>query len=279
MALSQCFDCGGPVSTRAAACPRCGCPVEMRNVQTSFDPIVAEDRPNPVVQQPQVAEIELVEPIEPLKGVSPRPSAAQSLTASIQRMDPPAFEVPKVRWRTSNPAAWSRYLARTLDILLFVQPLSLCLWGLASLMLTPERFQEAAANSFLTGPLSGIGLLVLIIPLNAAFIGWSGSSPGKFLFGVKVLDGSYLPIGLKNALGREVLVYLQGLGMGVPIVSLFTQIAAYKRVTNSGTAAWDESDGYVCLYRNHTWGTRLLWATGLLLILVGLMIAAALRAN
>lgn len=279
MALSKCFDCGGPVSTRAAACPRCGCPVEMRSEQTNFDPIVAEERSDPVVQLPQVAAIELVEPMESFKGVSPKPSAAQSLTASIQRMDPPALESPKVRWRTSRPAAWSRYLARTLDILLFVQPLSLCVWELASLILTPERFQEAAANPFLSGPLSGIGLLVLIIPLNAAFIGWSGSSPGKFLFGVKVLDGSYLPIGLKNALGREVLVYLQGLGMGVPIVSLFTQIAAYKRVTNSGTAAWDECDGYVCLYRNHTWGTRLLWVAGLLLVLVGLLIAAAARAS
>lgn len=41
------------------------------------------------------------------------------------------------------------------------------------------------------------------------------------------------------------MVFVQGVGFGIPFVALFTQLFAYRRLTKTGTTLWDTSTGAV----------------------------------
>ena len=149
---------------------------------------------------------------------------------------------------------------------------------LIAAMSTPAQLDSLFGNPWLVGPLSAVIWLLAIIPINAMLIGWTGSSPGKFMFGLKVLSKDHKPMGFGAALAREILVYLQGMGLGIPIVTLITHIAAYQRVTRRGDASWDESAKHLYLYRNHTVATRLLATLGVVLVIFGVIAIQAMQA-
>jgi len=84
--------------------------------------------------------------------------------------------------------------------------------------------------------------------LTGLIIGLTGSSLGKVIFGVKItkLDGSL--IGPVDGISRDINVWVKGLGLGIPIVALFTQGAAYQRLKGTGVTSWDEGM-YLVKYR------------------------------
>jgi uncharacterized RDD family membrane protein YckC len=79
-----------------------------------------------------------------------------------------------------------------------------------------------------------------------------GTTPAKWLFGIRVEHpgGSLLSLG--KALKRSFLVFVQGVGLGIPFVALFTQLFAYRRLTKTGTTLWDTSTSAVVLHKK--WG-------------------------
>jgi hypothetical protein len=95
---------------------------------------------------------------------------------------------------------------------------------------------------------SVVATTLLAIPFNALLIGLTGGSLGKWLFGVKVLDRNQ-PIGFGPALFRAGSVWLNGLGLGIPIISLFTLIASFRTLQKAGATSWDQSEGYTVAYR------------------------------
>lgn len=74
--------------------------------------------------------------------------------------------------------------------------------------------------------------------LNSAFIGWRGSSLGKFLFGIRILNLEGNPIGYKNALKRELMIWSKGMGFGLPIISFVAAYLSYKRLKRDGRITW-----------------------------------------
>jgi hypothetical protein len=48
-------------------------------------------------------------------------------------------------------------------------------------------------------------------------------------------------LSFSEALNRSFLVFVQGVGLGIPFVALFTQLFAYRRLTKTGTTLWDTS--------------------------------------
>ena len=53
----------------------------------------------------------------------------------------------------------------------------------------------------------------------------------------------------ERALRRSVNVWVRGLGLGIPIVSLFTLITAHERLTDEGMTSWDEKGDFRILHR------------------------------
>lgn len=98
----------------------------------------------------------------------------------------------------------------------------------------PEQaagFAKAIENPII----AGIVLYLIWVPAEAVLISLFGTTPAKWLFGIRVAhpSGDLLPF--SEALNRSFLVFVQGVGFGIPLVALFTQLFAYRRLTKTGT--------------------------------------------
>ena len=67
--------------------------------------------------------------------------------------------------------------------------------------------------------------------------------------GLACRDASFRPIGVLRALWREILVWVNGLGIGIPFVTIVTLIMAYRRLDGDAITSWDDKLGLVVLHR------------------------------
>jgi len=109
-----------------------------------------------------------------------------------------------------------------------------------SAVLREVKLKLAATSHGLFDQLMGL-LLVFAsgIPLETLMLSTIGTTPGKWLFGISVrrADGGTLTFGQSAA--RAFGVSVQGMGFGVPIISLFTLVSAYQRLQKTGSTLWD----------------------------------------
>jgi hypothetical protein len=145
---------------------------------------------------------------------------------------PPAEEPPVV-----PPAAhaWSRWLARLLDLNLFF-PVVLAANGVD---LTNLRMTQVGELSPFLVP----GTVLLWVPIEAVLLALLGTTAGKALFAIRVTSASGGRPPLGAALLRSIRVAVQGMGLGISFVMIATWALGYFRLTRSGAAAWDEGAG------------------------------------
>jgi len=148
------------------------------------------------------------------------------------------------------PHPWRRYFARLLDNIVNGSVIWIAI-GLMLAAVAPSKakrffnFIGDRKNEF-----ANIFLTCLIAPFaNAAFIGFTGSSLGKWFFGVKVIDHSGRAIGYTLALKREFLVWLYGIGLGIPLVSFCTALHQKSQLEKDKTTSWDRDLNLQVVYR------------------------------
>lgn len=90
--------------------------------------------------------------------------------------------------------------------------------------------------------LIGLATLPLALLLDAALMALMGTTPGKFLAGIRVetIDGGRVG---RKALIRNAHVYVEGLWFGIPFLNLFGMSRARDRLLNEGATSWDEKLG------------------------------------
>lgn len=130
---------------------------------------------------------------------------------------------------------WVRYWARMFDLCLFGLPA-----GFLLVFLAPQVFSQKGTDSLLW-----ILLLFAWIPIESLLLSAFGSTPGKWLFRIKLLyrEGSEIPYSV--ALSRSSKVWWRGLGIGFPLISLITLAVAYRRLTRNSVTSWDREDKFV----------------------------------
>ena len=145
---------------------------------------------------------------------------------------------------------WRRLFARTVDI---------CTAGLVLFMLLIFAFsatmpeQAASFAKAIENPIIASVVLYLIwLPAEALLLSLFGTTPAKWLFGIRVAHPGGNLLSFAAALNRSFLVFVQGVGFGIPFVALFTQLFAYRRLTKTGTTLWDTSATAVVLHKK--WG-------------------------
>ena len=70
------------------------------------------------------------------------------------------------------------------------------------------------------------------------------TTPGRWLLRTKLAaPGSEITYG--KALARSLKVWWRGMAMGVPFVSFFTLLHAYRKLGRTGTTSWDLEGGFV----------------------------------
>jgi uncharacterized RDD family membrane protein YckC len=141
------------------------------------------------------------------------------------------------------------------------------LFGFAWYAMAP--ISADAFFSFIVKP-EGLIVNLLLSTLLAALIGGfvvgaTGSSIGKAIFGIKVLNARSEVIGITEGFVREFKIWVFGIGMGIPIVALITMAAAFKRLKDDGVTKWDK-DRNVVLYRENSTSQKALNVIGFILV-------------
>lgn len=176
-----------------------------------------------------------------------------------------ATRLPAQVWARAPVAPWSRWAARTIDALL------LGFFGGILIELVLMFGFDTSLDTVLPLALAqGVLVLVLAAIGCALMYGLTATTPGKFLFGIRVEGTNGGPPGLRRALLREVDVLVRGLGLGVPLIAMITQLVAYRTLEREGQSSWDgDWRGTVVLYRAAGTTRTLLAVLGIAALVVG----------
>lgn len=135
---------------------------------------------------------------------------------------------------------WVRYWARSIDSLLI---------GVAVFVpfgaILPDELNNRLVSQFVQ-----FLALALWIPIEAALIATFGCTPGKALLRIRVTNKSHSNLSFNQALSRSFGVWLKGLGTGlIPIVTIITNVIAYRRLSDKGVTTWDEDGRFKVTHR------------------------------
>jgi len=128
---------------------------------------------------------------------------------------------------------WARYAARLTDLMLVASGLSLAdtLFGLG-LNRLPEIMQAIL-----------VGLVWL--PVEAILLATAGTTPGKTLYGLRILSSNARRLRPKLALLRSLIVFLAGMGLCVWGVTIVALMLNFWSLSKRGTTPWDRAAGTV----------------------------------
>jgi len=137
----------------------------------------------------------------------------------------------------SRPRPWVRWWARILDVYL-----AFLVIGLAIGCINTNAFES------INSQLLGMAFIFVWMFIEACLLSTLGTTPGKWLFKTKISTSSGDKLVFSTALSRSFNVWLRGLGMGVPIVTIIIQIGAYINLKKNGVTTWDRDDGLVVVH-------------------------------
>jgi uncharacterized RDD family membrane protein YckC len=132
----------------------------------------------------------------------------------------------------TSPHPWRRWFARIVDFCCFGPVLGMAV--------------ELAAPGALTGVndlMLNVLLLAAWFPAEAFLLATFGTTPGKALLRITVTNADGTRLSHATAVSRSFQVWMGGLGFGIPLVLLITEIASYSRLESTGSTAWDASLG------------------------------------
>jgi len=161
--------------------------------------------------------------------------------ASVFEDAPDAAGASDVSWdREGHPLR--RYAARMIDALLFGSPIAIILIVLLGLVV-PAAGDWVIAGGEVQQLLVAVPLrFICAIPGIAAVLAWKGTTPGKWLFGIRVrVDGGDRSFG--RMLKREALVATLGVGLGLPLFALVAMIKGYSDAEKGEPTIWDARVG------------------------------------
>ncbi len=140
---------------------------------------------------------------------------------------------PNVTSREGKTRPWVRYWARSFDYYLFSVP-----WlFLVSIGQEPGL---SSGNSLV----SAMIIVFLWMFIEAWLLSYYGTTPGKWLFRTRLSHPYGRQITYLQALVRSMKIWMRGLGIGIPIVSLITLIVAYTRIERRGVTSWDHEGDF-----------------------------------
>ena len=205
----------------------------------------------------------LAPPVLPQTDPAPptsRPDAYHSAAGAIEGSGKavPDYRIPVLA------RVWPRYWARMLDLIIGALLAGAVLGVVAPQLFESKMFTEPGGEFLLNMIFVPIALVV-----DAILGGLFGNTPGKALAGLRVRTLRSERPTLGDFITRNLRLYFSGLGMGIPLVSLFTMVKSYNTVKESGVVSWDATtDTRVYAVDDARWRT---WAAAILMfvLLVG----------
>lgn len=201
--------------------------------------------------------------------VQAAPSADTGAGAYWSQTRPDAYDAPAqpLQAESTRPHPGRRLIAWLVDLFCFAFIL-----GPALAILAPNAMTQANPVAM------NVLLFALLVPLQALALGGLGSTPGKRLMRIRVTHADGSRLGFGTAMERSVQVWLRGLGLGLPFVSIATMLMSYFRLSSRGRTSWDER---LDLRVTHGEMSAPRWAgvALLLAVVVGMMILGSMQAG
>lgn len=242
--LIACQECNNRISDKADRCPRCGadkdtylgsgvfCSECQKPGHRAYDNCANCGAPSSfLTDAPTRADVSF------RRTAVAEPSTPLTYSADGPRIENPYLE--KSQRGRSSAGLWARYCAKQIDFAWLIFPAAI----LAFLLFSFAFPGLVDWNDDNAGPdfLFGFVTMILIACLEAVIISIFGSSPGKWLAGISLRNQQHKKLSVGTSLARSLRVYVQGLGLGIPFIALFTQLSGYNSVKNLGKADWDKA--------------------------------------
>lgn len=195
----------------------------------AFADVVPRRAPPPIPAKPPA--VPQLEPVGAAATVEPEPAVDNPELGWGEPIFVPAAE----RREAHRHSPWSRYFARMLDLTItsFIAGFAVVY---ALIYLSPDLYrafmaQQPTVQNFIFLPVAMI--------LNGIVTGIFGTTIGKSVMGLRFtyLNGR---LGIPGQIGRELQVWVKGLALGIPIVSIFTGVHQYRRLGQGLPASYDE---------------------------------------
>lgn len=172
------------------------------------------------------------------RAAAPFTPSPQPIVAVAPEATRPAAGSAAGRAQPELATPWGRYWARCVDLTIGS--------FLAGVLITAIRPSLLTQWDATPGREWIVALLLLPLALAMdALIYWAlGNTPGKTIAGIKVLQegGERTASGL-TYLGRNFGLYVFGLGLGLPLISLCTLIYGYRCAAAGEVSRWDRLSG------------------------------------
>ena len=195
-----------------------------------------------------------------------------AVTTAAPYRDPVCVEIHPVR----------RYIARILDYMLLCS-------SVLFILIVILRIRPISRMSEFGNALATLAFWLLLIPANALFLHFAGTTPGKWVMGIRVesFEGGRLPF--LWALDREWRVFRYGMGFCIPLWTYFCQLKAwwrlkgttparfarYDEMTGPQDMVWDDQSELI--YSNWEYGKKgLLSLVGAICLCIGLNTVSSL---
>lgn len=172
-----------------------------------------------------------------------RPLSDVEELSSLMAVIPPPLPSKNKANEADYPSAnrWSRFFARTFDV--WWETLLVAVVSSYLLSRYSANFVEWIHRSG-TSQIFGILCLPGALFLDALLYRFLGNTPGKALLGIKVKTSEGKSLSLTQYLFRNFSVWVRGLGLGIPLVNLFTMASQSKRLSDGRQASYDELPGF-----------------------------------
>lgn len=150
-------------------------------------------------------------------------------------------------WTETPPHPWRRLLARLCDYSIFQTIFTILIYAVQD-PVRLQRLNELRAEPMGLQFFSMLTALLSALPI-ALLIAATGTSPGKWCFGIRVARKDGGRLGFLQSLGREMRVLFLGLGGTFFVFALIAGLIARSRLLKEGETSWDARLGTCVLYR------------------------------
>lgn len=125
-----------------------------------------------------------------------------------------------------------------------------------------------------TEPVFGVLVTLAWVPVESFFLAMWGATPARALLRMRVvLLDSGNRMNYSQAFGRSANVWVRGIGVGIPVVTMITMIFANYRLYGHGVSSWDEAASTAVLHERiglvRVFFAILIWMTVIGLIVIG----------
>ena len=131
-----------------------------------------------------------------------------------------------------TPHPWRRFLARMLDFQLYGWLVTLVWNGLLN---------QPFITGLLYDLLKAAAALGIMFLAESLFLSFSGTTPGKWIFGISVCNQDGKKLTFSQGMRRTGKVLVWGMGLQLPLVDLYRKYRSYKTYVDGQELFWDRA--------------------------------------